>query len=144
MNKVLLLGNIGNDPELKVTQGGQAVLKFTLATSEKWKNDAGEPQEKTEWHRCVMWGKRAEGLAKHLTKGQRIFLEGQINYGSYEKEGVKHYTTDIKVFNLEFAGGKKEGGASAPAGNGGGARSSAPPPSDPGSYDGGADDEIPF
>lgn len=140
MNRVMLLGNIGNEPELKVTQGGQAVLKFSLATEEKWKNNAGEVQKRTDWHRCVMWGKRAEGLAKHLAKGQKIFVEGQIEYSSYEKDGEKKYSTDIKVLNLEFAGANKGGGESSGGSTGG----SAPPPSEPSGGGAAGDDEIPF
>lgn len=131
MNKVMLLGNIGQDPELKVLQNGQAVLKFSMATEEKWKDKEGEVQKRTDWHRCELWGKRAESLAKHLTKGSKVLVEGSLKYGSYEKDGVKHYTTDIKVLDLHFAGGKRSegGGSDAP-----------PAPSD----DAPGDVEIPF
>jgi single-strand DNA-binding protein len=111
MNRVMLLGNIGADPELRMTQGGNAVLKFSLATSFRWKDERGEKQEKTEWHRCVMWGKRAEGLAKHLSKGSKIAVEGRIQYGKYEdKNGVERYSTDIVIDTLHFAGAKREAG----------------------------------
>jgi single-strand DNA-binding protein len=112
MNKCFLLGRLGADAELKMTQGGKAILKFSLATSEKWTNANGEKQEKTEWHRCQMWGDRGTKLAQYLTKGKQIAVEGSISYGSYEKDNVKHYTTDIKVLNIEFAGDSKGGNAS--------------------------------
>lgn len=135
MNKVFLLGNLGADAELKVTQGGQVVLKFSLATTEKWKNRNDEMQEKTNWHRCALWGKRAEALAPHLKKGSRLFVEGSVEYSSYEKDGEKRYSTDIKVTNIEFAGGKsqqnRENGESAPPSVG----DELPPV---------GDDEIPF
>lgn len=116
MNKVILIGNLGTDAELKVLANGDGLLKFSLATSEKWKDKAtGEAKEKTEWHRCVLFGKRAIGLAPHLVKGTKIALEGGLQYGSYEKDGVKHYTTDIKVDNVEFAGGAKGDRAPAPS-----------------------------
>lgn len=115
MNKVILCGNLGADAELKVTQSGKAFLKFSLATTETWKDKDGNKQEKASWHRCQMWGDRAEKLAQHLTKGTKLLVDGSIEYGSYEKDGVKHYTTDIKVFNVEFTGGKKGDAPGKPA-----------------------------
>lgn len=102
MNKVMLLGRLGADAELKVMSGGKSVLKFSLATSEKYTDRDGNKQEKTEWHRCNLWGERAEKLAKYLTKGKQLLVEGSIQYGKYEKDGVTQYTTDIRVNNLEF------------------------------------------
>lgn len=110
MNRCYLLGRLGADSELKVTQGGQSVLKFSLATSEKYKDKQGDLQEKTEWHRCVMWGDRAGKLAQHLTKGKQLLVEGSVTYSSYDKDGEKRYSTDIKVNNIEFAGDAKGGG----------------------------------
>lgn len=115
MNKCYLLGRLGADAELKVTPSGKTVLKFSLATSEKYKDREGTLQEKTQWHRCVMWSDRAAKLAQHLTKGTQLLIEGTIEYGSYEKDNVKHYTTDIKVFNVEFAGGNGKRSDDAPA-----------------------------
>src|ERR1041385_3574515 len=104
MNRVTLLGNVGN-VEFKTTEKGTSLLKFSLATNKKWKNDAGELQEETSWHRCTLFGKRAESLQEYVTKGKKLMVEGELRYGSYEKEGVKHYTTDVIVNEVEFAGG---------------------------------------
>lgn len=173
LNKVLLLGNLGADPELKVTPGGQAVLKLRLATTESYLDRSNTRQERTEWHRITIWGKRGEALAKFLGKGDRIFIEGAIRTSSYEKNGEKRYSTDIVANNVILAGGgrrsgaEREGGGDAPrsygGGGGGGGRSGgggaprqddAPPsnfndaPADDfdvgGGGGGGGDDEIPF
>lgn len=111
MNKVFLVGNVGMDGELKVTPGGQAVLNFSVATSETYVDKAGVKQEKTDWHRCEMWGARAEKLAQYIKKGTKLVVEGSIHTRSYEKDGEKRYTTNIKVFNVEFAGGSKKSDA---------------------------------
>lgn len=105
LNKVSLLGNLGADPELRVTQGGQAVLNLRLATTENYLDKSNVRQERTEWHRCTVWGKRAEGLAKILKKGDRIFVEGGLRTTSYEKNGEKRYSTDINVNNVLLCGG---------------------------------------
>jgi single-strand DNA-binding protein len=110
INKVFLVGNVGKDPELKTTQGGKAVLKFSLATSEKFKNKAGEQQETTEWHRCVCFDKLAETMGRFLEKGKQIFVEGKLKTSSYEKDNVKHYSTDIIVNGIQFLGSKGSGG----------------------------------
>jgi single-strand DNA-binding protein len=109
-NMAILLGNLGSDPELRVLDGGKQMLKFSLATSDSYKNkETGERVEKTQWHRCTAFGPRAESLARLLQKGDKIQVLGRIEYGSYEKEGVKHYTTDIIVTDVEFGNvkGKK-------------------------------------
>lgn len=105
LNKVMLLGNLGQDPELKVTQGGQAVLKMRLATTSSYLNRENVRQEATEWHTVTIWGKRAEGLAKILTKGSRIFVEGSLRTSSYEKNGEKRYSTEVNASNVILAGG---------------------------------------
>jgi len=108
MNKVILIGNVGSDSELKTTQSGQSILKFSLATSEKWKDKEGNKQEKTEWHRCQLWGTRGNALHKYILKGTKLAVEGSIAYSSYgDKDGNTRYVTDIKVYNLEFVGGQK-------------------------------------
>lgn len=150
MNKVLLLGNLGADPELRVTGGGQAILKLRMATTETFLDRNNVRQERTEWHSIAIWGKRGEALAKILHKGERIFIEGAIRTSSYEKDGEKRYRTEITATNVILMGTKKEGettsrpapanGASTPA------KTDAPPSSDPsdyGDYSGPADD-IPF
>ena len=172
LNKVLLLGNLGADPELKVTQGGQAVLKLRLATTESYLDRNNTRQERTEWHRVTLWGKRAEALAKFLTKGERIFVEGRISTSSYEKDGEKRYSTEIVANNIILAGRGKGGDRGDFAGEGGGGgggferrggggggggaggRDSGRQPSAPpaqaddfgggGGDFGGSDDEIPF
>jgi single-strand DNA-binding protein len=166
LNKVMLLGNLGQDPELKTIAGGQAVLNLRLATTETYLDRNNARQERTDWHTVVVWGKRAEALAKFLTKGSQIFVEGRIQTRSYEKNGEKRYATDIVANNIiltgrrggaeagEFAGGAAGGGGGErrPYGGGGGRAPSAPAPAAPAgeAFDGGfgddagGDDEIPF
>jgi single-strand DNA-binding protein len=105
MNRVVLIGNLGGDPETRYTAGGTAVCKFSLATSRKFTGKDGQKQEKTEWHRIVTWAKLAEICGQYLTKGKQVMIEGRIEYGSYEKDGVKHYTTDIIAENMQMLGG---------------------------------------
>lgn len=107
MNKILIAGNIGADAELKILTNGTAVLKFALATTEKWKDKEGNKQEKTEWHRVSLFGPRATNLAQYLTKGTKVIVEGSMTYGSYEKDNIKFYTADVKAQNIEFVGGGK-------------------------------------
>jgi single-strand DNA-binding protein len=156
LNRVMLLGNLGADPELRMTNGGQAVLKLRLATSETYLDRNKVRQERTEWHSVVVWGKRAEALAKFLTKGSRIFVEGGLRTSSYDdKEGNKRYKTEVVANNIILSGGGG-GGRAGGGGGGGGARSSEGPgpaedaPAAGGGgysdadYGGGGDDEIPF
>jgi single-strand DNA-binding protein len=109
VNKVILVGNLGADPELRYTAGGTAVCKFSLATSRRFTGKDGQKQEKTEWHRIVVWAKLAEICGQYLSKGKQIMIEGRIEYGSYEKDGVKHYTTDIVAENMVMLGGAGPG-----------------------------------
>ncbi|MEY2935277.1 MAG: hypothetical protein RL033_6026 [Pseudomonadota bacterium] len=120
LNRVMLLGNLGADPELRMTSGGQAVLKLRLATSETYLDRNKQRQERTEWHNVVIWGKRAEALAKIITKGTRIFVEGGLRTTSYDdREGNKRYRTEIVASNLLLQGqGRGAGGG--PGGGGGG------------------------
>jgi single-strand DNA-binding protein len=154
LNKVLLLGNLGADPELRVTPGGQAVLKLRIATTESYLDRSNTRQERTEWHRITIWGKRGEALAKFLSKGDRIFVEGSIRTSSYEKNGEKRYSTEIIANNIILAGGgrRQSEGGDAPRSN---ARSAPPssakdepmmdaPSDDFDAPSGGGDDEIPF
>jgi single-strand DNA-binding protein len=130
LNKVLLLGNLGADPELRVTPGGQAVLKLRLATTESYLDKSNTRQERTEWHSITVWGKRGEALAKILAKGSSIFVEGSIRTSSYEKDGDKRYRTEIIANNIILSGrgragagedrGNFEGGGSGGGGGGGG------------------------
>jgi single-strand DNA-binding protein len=108
INKVLLIGRVGKDPEVKQTTGG-SVAKFSLATTESYKNKAGEKVENTEWHNIVIFGKLTEIVEKYVKKGDLIYVEGKIIYGSYDdKDGNKRYTTDIKVDVLKMLGSKGE------------------------------------
>lgn len=110
LNRVFLLGNLGADPELRVTSGGQAVLKLRLATTESYLDRNNTRQEKTEWHSVTLWGKRGEALAKILNKGDRIFVEGGLRTSSYEKDGEKRYRTEVNATNviLNGRGGERE------------------------------------
>ena len=107
LNKVMLLGNIGADPELRSTSGGQAVLKFRLATSESYLDRNKTRQDRTEWHNVVVWGKRAEALSKFLSKGSSVFVEGSLRTSSYEgKDGAKRYRTDVTASEIILCGGR--------------------------------------
>ncbi len=111
LNKVMLIGNLGQDPELSFTQGGTARMRLRLATTERFLSRSGERQERTEWHNVILWGKRAEALNKFLSKGQTIYVEGTIQYRTWEgKDGQKHYATDIRANELLFLGGGGGGG----------------------------------
>lgn len=116
VNKIILLGNVGNDPEVNYTGSGTAVAKFSLATTEKWKDQSGEKKEKTNWHRCVVFGKRAEVVGEYVRKGSQLYIEGSMEYGSYDKDGVTMYTADVHVKDFQFIGGKREDGGNAGGG----------------------------
>jgi len=128
LNRVMLLGNLGADPELRMTSGGQAVLKLRLATSETYVDKNRQRQERTEWHNVVIWGKRAEALAKILTKGSRIFIEGGLRTSSYEdRDGHKRYRTEVVCSNILLQGsGGGGGGRNGAAGGGGGFKDAVP------------------
>ncbi len=152
LNKVMLLGNLGADPELRFTQAGQAVLNIRLATTESYLDKDKVRQERTDWHSVVVWGKRGEGLAKILTKGSSIFVEGGIRTSSYDdRDGNKKYKTEIVANNILLTGGRRDGGehSAAPSGGAGTGptrRAPAPPPDAGGDGFGGGvlDDDIPF
>lgn len=132
LNRTMLLGNLGADPELRMTGGGQAVLNLRLATTESYLDKDKARQERTEWHSVVVWGKRAEGLNKILRKGDRIFIEGSLRTSSYEKNGEKRYKTEVIAQNV-ILNGKAMGGA---------ARHGEPEPMGVAKY--GDDDDLPF
>ena len=119
INKVILVGNLGNDPEVKYTQGGTAICTLSLATTRAYKDAGGQLVEKTEWHRVKLFGKTGEIAGEYLKKGRQVYIEGRIEYGSYEKDGVKHYTTDIVGEDMQMLGGN-------PSEGGGGGRSERP------------------
>ncbi len=119
LNRVMLLGNLGADPELRFTQGGQAVLNLRLATTESYLDKDRVRKERTDWHNVVIWGKRGEALAKILAKGSTIFIEGSIRTSSYDdKEGNKRYKTEINANNVILAGGRGGGGGGGGRGEG--------------------------
>src|SRR5881394_286626 len=147
VNKVILVGNLGRDAELRYTPGGAAVATINMATTEVWNDKAGQRQEKTEWHRVVLWGKTAESLTEYLTKGKQIYVEGRLQTRQWDdKDGNKRYTTEIRGDRVVLLGGGGRGAGmdrgGADMGIGGGPSSggsSAPEPSEPLS-----DDDIPF
>ncbi len=156
LNKVMLLGNLGADPELRMTAGGQAVLNLRLATSETYLDKNRQRQERTEWHHVVIWGKRAEALGRILAKGSRLFVEGGLRTSSYDdRDGNKRYKTEIVASNVLLqGGGPRSGGGggydSGPGPGGGGGYDPGPGPgAGGGGYDPGpggplGDDDIPF
>lgn len=120
INKVILVGNLGNDPDIKYTQGGMAITKISLATSSVRKDKDGNQQERTEWHRVVFFGKLGEIAGEYLRKGSQCYIEGSLRYDKYtDKDGVEKYTTDIIADEMQMLGGRGEGG-----GGGGGQRES--------------------
>ncbi len=131
INKVILIGNLGRDPELRYTQSGQAVVNFSLATTESWTDKSGERTEKTEWHRIVAWAKTAELCAQYLSKGRSVYIEGRLQTRDWEdKEGVKRQTTEIVANTVQFLGGPRaEGGGGSHAGGGASDGNSSGPPS---------------
>jgi single-strand DNA-binding protein len=114
LNKVTLIGNLGNDPEVRSTNGGNRVATFSLATSRSWNDQAGVKQEKTEWHKCVVWNTKSSQLAdiveKYVKKGDKLYVEGRIEYRQWQdKEGQTRYTTEINVRELLMLGGSRGG-----------------------------------
>lgn len=155
VNKVILIGNLGSNPEVRFTPGGQAVANFRIATNESWTDKQGQKQERTEWHRIVVWGKLAELCGEYLTKGRQCFIEGKLQTREWtDKEGKKNYTTEVVAQNVQFLGGKGEGagaGAGPRRAASGGADDYGPPPPDMDNGGGGGggapqggDDDIPF
>ncbi|MBI1723644.1 MAG: single-stranded DNA-binding protein [Gemmatimonadetes bacterium] len=134
LNKVMLIGNLGADPEVRSTSNGSRVASFSLATSRQWTTQSGEKQEKTEWHKIVVWNNKGSSLAdvveKYLKKGDRAYVEGRIEYRSYEdKEGQTRYVTEINVRELVMLSGRSDGGgggAGGTVGESGGRRAAAP------------------
>jgi single-strand DNA-binding protein len=107
VNKVILIGHLGKDPEVRYTPSGQAVASLTLATSENWTDKNGQKQDRTEWHRIVVWGKLAELCGEYLAKGRQVYVEGRLQTREWaDKEGHKRYTTEIVASQIQFLGGK--------------------------------------
>ena len=162
VNKVILLGNLGRDPETRYTTGGDAVTNLNIATSEQWKDKSGEKQERTEWHRVVLFGRQAEVAGEYLKKGRSVYIEGRLQTRKYtDKDGVEKYSTEVVADRMQLIGGGRDGGGGddemagggggrapsrgggAGAGGGGGQR---PPAGAGGGKKGGEDfdDDIPF
>jgi single-strand DNA-binding protein len=155
VNKVILVGNLGADPELKYTPSSRPLCNLRIATTDVFKDKSGQRQERTEWHRVTVWGDQAENCSKYLAKGRSVYVEGRLQTRSYDKEGQKHYATDIVADRVVFLGsgggagagggggeGRRSGGGGG-AGGGGGSRDSGPPEdNDMGGPP--ADDDIPF
>lgn len=110
INRVFLVGHLGKDAEVRYTPGGDAVATLNLATSEQWKDKSGQKQERTEWHRVIVWGKAAESLSSYLTKGKQIGVEGKLQTRMWEKDGTKHYTTEIKSDRITLLGAQNGSG----------------------------------
>ena len=147
LNKVMLIGNLGRDPELKMTPSGQALARFSVATTENWKNPQGEKQSKTEWHNVVVWGKQAEIAEKWLRKGKQVLIEGRIQYREYtDQAGVKKTACDIRCDNFVMLGRMEDGGGRAAGERGGMDDYDNAGPMPPPIASGGAayDDDIPF
>jgi single-strand DNA-binding protein len=138
VNKVIIIGHLGRDPEMKYTPSGVPVANFSIATSETWKDkNTGEKQEKTEWHRIVAWNRLAEICGEYLKKGSQVYLEGKLQTRSWDKDGETRYATEIVAQSMQMLGAK--GG-----GSGGEKAQSERPKAEP-TYGGGyAEDEIPF
>jgi single-strand DNA-binding protein len=143
INKVILVGRLGADPEIRHTQGGEAVATLSVATSEKWKDkQTGEQKESTEWHRCVLWRRLAEIAQQYLAKGSQVYLEGQLKTRKWQdKDGQDRYTTEVQVREMKMLGGKGDsqgrGGAYADEGRQGHGAGSQSPTVD-------FEDDIPF
>jgi single-strand DNA-binding protein len=149
VNKVILVGNLGRDAELRYTPGGAAVATINMATTEVWNDKGGQRQEKTEWHRVVLWGKTAESLTEYLTKGKQVYVEGRLQTRQWDdKDGNKRYTTEIRGDRIVLLGGGGGG-----RGGGGMSRGAAPGDESMGGHGGApapdvsepiTDDDIPF
>ena len=139
MNKVILIGRLGGDPELKYTSNGTAQALINLATSERWKDSDGNQQEKTEWHRVIAWRRQAEFAGEWLKKGRLVCIEGKLTTRSWEKDGQKRYMTEVVADNITMLGSKAEGG---------GGESKGTPPKQEEPPDNGDvmedDDDLPF
>ena len=155
VNKVILLGNLGRDPETRYTTGGDAVTNLNIATSEQWKDKSGEKQERTEWHRVVLFGRQAEVAGEYLKKGRSVYIEGRLQTRKYtDMDGVEKYSTEIVADRMQLIGGTREGGGDAefPGSGGGGGGGGARRESGGGAKPAGGgkknaddfDDDIPF
>lgn len=119
VNKVILVGRLGQNPEVRYTPSGAAVANFSIATNEAWTDKQGQKQERTEWHRIVVWGKTAELCGQYLTKGRQAYIEGRLQTRQWQdKDGQTKYTTEVQAQTVQFLGGGAQAGAGASAGGG--------------------------
>lgn len=157
INKVILVGNLGNDPDVRYTAGGAAIANVSIATTEGWKDrESGEMQEKTEWHKVVFFGKLAEIVAEYVKKGSQIYIEGRLQTRKWQdKEGNERYTTEIVANEMQMLGGRSSGGGGGGGGPGGNPERERPAPSEgssqpsrssarPAADQNFVDDDIPF
>jgi single-strand DNA-binding protein len=137
VNKVILIGNLGRDPEVRYTTGGTAVANFTMATTDRWNDQAsGEKKERTEWHRIVVWAKQAEIAGEYLRKGRQVYVEGSLQTREWtDRDGNKRYTTEVRAQRFQMLGGRQDDRVSAAA---------APQTTAAEPESGYADDDIPF
>jgi len=132
LNKVMLIGYLGNNPEVRYTSNGTPVCNFSIATSDKWTDkESGDKKEKTEWHRIVAWRKLGENCGEYLSKGRQVYVEGKLRTRPWEKDGITRYTTEIVASDVQFLGKRSDGRDSTPL-------PEAPP------VDNNKDDDIPF
>jgi single-strand DNA-binding protein len=139
VNKAIVLGNLGRDPELRQTASGKAVATLRIATNEQWTDQSGERQERTEWHSVVVWGRQAENCNQYLKKGRTVYVEGRLQTRKWQdKDGHDRYTTEIVADRVQFIGGGQGGDGGGGGGGGGsfGDENIGPPPA--------GDDDIPF
>ncbi|TDJ36970.1 MAG: single-stranded DNA-binding protein [Gammaproteobacteria bacterium] len=145
INKVILIGNLGRDPETRYSQGGNPITNFSIATSDSWRDkQSGEQQERTEWHNVVCFSRLAEIAGEYLRKGSKVYIEGSLRTSNWEKDGQKHYRTEVIARELQMLDGRGGGGGGGPPN---GFESSAPPSQPqnaPTLTDDDFDDDIPF
>ncbi len=146
VNKVILVGNLGRDPEIRYTQGGTAIARFSLATSERFKNKDGEWEEKTEWHNVVFFGRLAEVCGEYLHKGKQVYVEGRLQTRKWQAEdGTDRYTTEVVGQVMQMLGSQQDGNGAGRGRSGGSARGSGRNDRrDPGQTEREHDDSIPF
>jgi single-strand DNA-binding protein len=142
LNKVMLIGNVGNDPDVRTTSSGTPIANMSLATTRKWKDRSGEQKEKTEWHRLTVWGKLVDVVERYVKKGDLLYVEGRIEYSESESDGQKKYWTNVNVFEMVMLGSTGAGGQDG-GGRGGGFQSDSSPAADPPPISE-PDDDLPF
>ena len=143
VNKVILVGNLGADPDVRYAASGNAVTKIRIATTESWKDkQSGEQKERTEWHRIVFFGRLAEVAAEYLRKGSQVYVEGSLRTSSYEKESQTHYSTEVAANEMQMLGSR--GGSGGGSGSGGGESRTPATETASGGAGGDFDDDIPF